>query len=185
MPSANTDSRVRPPPEKVLKHAQKVVLADADPTRVGRRGGQLRADPVHRQHRRREQQLAAQVRSVPRGEEALEHLSVPRSIGRLAPAARTNRMWVTKEKTPHRIRRPSFVPNVGVVTVFRSLASLIRRRSARSRRDQRTSAPSIGDAEVSAEVVRGIEALQQMLLTETMYRRLLERDDKDDHPCPQ
>jgi hypothetical protein len=72
-----------------------------------------------------------------------------------------------------------------VVTVFRSLASLIRRRSARSRRDQRTSAPSIGDAEVSAEVVRGIEALQQMLLTETMYRRLLERDAEDDHPCPQ
>ena len=39
--------------------------------------------------------------------------------------------------------------------------------------------------ELSAEAARGIEALEQLLLTETMYRRLLERDDEDDQPCSQ
>ena len=92
---------------------------------------------------------------------------------------------VPRQKTPHRIRRASFLASVGVVTVVRSLASFIRRRSAGVRRDQRTTAPSNRGVDVSAEAVRGIEALQQMLLTETMYRRLLEREDEDDHPLAQ
>jgi hypothetical protein len=63
-----------------------------------------------------------------------------------------------------------------VVAVFRSLAAFIRHRVAdRSQRDYR-------DDALSAEAARGIEALQQMLLVETMYRRLLERDDEDDQP---
>jgi hypothetical protein len=94
---------------------------------------------------------------------------------------------VPRQETPHRIRRACFLASVGVVTVVRSLASFIRRRSAGVRRDQRTTAPSNSNrgVDVSAEAMRGIEALQQMLLTETMYRRLLEGDDEDDHPLAQ
>jgi hypothetical protein len=63
-----------------------------------------------------------------------------------------------------------------VVAVFRSLAAFIRHRVAdRSHPDYR-------DDVLSGEAARGIEALQQMLLVETMYRRLLERDDEDDQP---
>jgi hypothetical protein len=70
-----------------------------------------------------------------------------------------------------------------VVTVFRSLATFIRRRGARARCEQRNTTSLLDDVDTSAEATRGIEALQQMLLVETMYRRLLERDDEDDQPC--
>jgi hypothetical protein len=72
-----------------------------------------------------------------------------------------------------------------VVSVFRSLATFIRHCSARARCDPRDAAPSGEDVDLSAEAARGIEALEQLLLTETMYRRLLERDDEDDQPCSQ
>jgi hypothetical protein len=69
-----------------------------------------------------------------------------------------------------------------VVAVFRSLAAFIwHRGAARAQCGQRDAAPLRGDV-LSAEAARGIEALQQMLLTETMYRRLLERDNEDDQP---
>jgi hypothetical protein len=71
-----------------------------------------------------------------------------------------------------------------VDSVFRSLATFIRHRSARAR-EPRDAAPSGEDVDVSGEAARGIEALEQLLLTETMYRRLLERDDEDDQPCSQ
>jgi len=70
-----------------------------------------------------------------------------------------------------------------VVAVFRSLATFIRRHGARTRRDLCDATSLRDDVDRSAEAARGIEALQQMLLVETMYRRLLERDDEDDQPC--
>jgi hypothetical protein len=70
-----------------------------------------------------------------------------------------------------------------VVAVFRSFATFIRRHGARTRCDARDATSVRDDVDTSAEAAHGIEALQQMLLVETMYRRLLERDDEDDHPC--
>jgi hypothetical protein len=78
-----------------------------------------------------------------------------------------------------------------VAPVFRFLATFIRhhtmraRCDLRARCDQRGAAPSSDDVELSAEAARGIEALEQLLLTETMYRHLLDRDDEDDQPCSQ
>jgi hypothetical protein len=97
-------------------------------------------------------------------------------------------VWVVlvpEQKAPHGIRRAAFLASVGVGPVLRSLASFIRRHSGGVRCDQRTTTPPDDDVVLSAEALRGIEALQQMLLTETMYRRLLERDDEDDHPGEQ
>lgn len=71
-----------------------------------------------------------------------------------------------------------------MVSVFRSLATIIRHRGV-PRCGRRDAAPRSEDVELSAEAARGIEALEQLLLTETMYRRLLERDDEDDQPCSQ
>jgi hypothetical protein len=71
MPSANTDSRVRPPPEKVFSRFRKSFW----PSEIafGLTAGQVRAEPVDEQHRGGEQQLAPQIWHSPRAEEVLEH----------------------------------------------------------------------------------------------------------------
>jgi hypothetical protein len=95
--------------------------------------------------------------------------------------AQTDRFCVGNRGGESDCRPPSLAS--GVVTVFRSLATFIRRRGARARCEQRNTTSLLDDVDTSAEATRGIEALQQMLLVETMYRRLLERDDEDDQPC--